>query len=56
MVAMQAVAEDPTTASLLGINADRFIVLTFYQQFSSGLAGTLVGSSEYCRTILRYFF
>jgi len=35
---MQAVAEDPTTASLLGINADRF-VLTFYQQFSSRVGG-----------------
>jgi len=44
MVAMQAVAEDPTTASLLGINADRFIVLTFYQQFSShwDLVGSVV--------------
>lgn len=44
--AMQAVAEDPTTASLLGINPDRFIVLTFFvSSFLAGLAGTLVGSS-----------
>lgn len=44
--AMQAVAEDPTTASLLGINTDRFIVLTFFiSSFLAGLAGTLVGSS-----------
>lgn len=28
--AMRAVAEDPTTASLLGIDPDRFIVLTFF--------------------------
>lgn len=44
--AMKAVAEDPTTASLLGINTDRFIVLTFFvSSFLGGLAGTLVGSS-----------
>lgn len=44
--AMQAVAEDPTTANLLGINTDRFIVLTFFiSSFLAGLAGTLVGSS-----------
>ncbi len=44
--AMQAVAEDTTTASLLGINVDRFIVLTFFiSSFLGGLAGTLVGSS-----------
>lgn len=44
--AMQAVAEDPTTASLLGINPDRFIVLTFFvSSFLGALAGTLVGSS-----------
>jgi branched-chain amino acid transport system permease protein len=44
--AMQAVAEDPITASLLGINTDRFIVLTFFvSSFLGALAGTLVGSS-----------
>ena len=44
--AMKAVAEDPTTASLLGINTDGFIVLTFFiSSFLAGLAGTLVGSS-----------
>ncbi|PIG94005.1 branched-chain amino acid ABC transporter permease [Gloeocapsopsis sp. IPPAS B-1203] len=44
--AMQAVAEDPTTASLLGINTDRFIVLTFFiSSFLAGFAGTLVASS-----------
>ncbi len=44
--AMQAVAEDPVTASLLGINPDRFIVLTFFVSgFLGALAGALVGSS-----------
>jgi branched-chain amino acid transport system permease protein len=44
--AMRAVAEDPVTASLLGINTDFFIVLTFFVcSFLAGLAGTLVGSS-----------
>lgn len=44
--AMRAVAEDPTTASLLGINTDLFIVLTFFiSSFLAGLAGTLVSSS-----------
>jgi branched-chain amino acid transport system permease protein len=44
--AMQAVAEDPVTASLLGINTDRFIVFTFFVSgFLGALAGTLVGSS-----------
>ncbi|MBD2445827.1 branched-chain amino acid ABC transporter permease [Nostoc sp. FACHB-152] len=44
--AMQAIAEDQTTASLLGINSDRFIVLTFFiSSFLAGLAGTLVASS-----------
>jgi branched-chain amino acid transport system permease protein len=44
--AMRAVAEDQTTASLLGINPDRFIVLTFFVSgFLGGMAGTLVGSS-----------
>jgi branched-chain amino acid transport system permease protein len=44
--AMQAIAEDPTTASLLGINSDRFIILTFFiSSFLAGVAGTLVASS-----------
>ncbi len=44
--AMRAVAEDPITASLLGIDTDRFIVLTFFvSSFLAGIAGTLVGSS-----------
>lgn len=44
--AIQAIAEDATTASLLGINSDRFIVLTFFiSSFLAGLAGTLVASS-----------
>lgn len=44
--AMQAIAEDPTTASLLGINADRFIILTFFiSSFLAGAAGTLLASS-----------
>ncbi|MEH2394338.1 MAG: branched-chain amino acid ABC transporter permease [Nostoc sp.] len=44
--AMQAIAEDATTASLLGINSDRFIILTFFiSSFLAGLAGTLVASS-----------
>jgi len=44
--AMQAIAEDPTTASLLGINSDGFIILTFFiSSFLAGLAGTLVASS-----------
>ena len=44
--AMQAVAEDATTSSLLGINTDRYIVLTFFvSSFLAGLAGGLVGSS-----------
>jgi branched-chain amino acid transport system permease protein len=43
--AMRAVAEDQTTANLLGIDTDRFIVLTFFvSSFLAGLAGTLVGS------------
>ncbi len=44
--AMRGVAEDPVTASLLGIDTDRFIVLTFFvSSFLAGIAGTLVGSS-----------
>ncbi|WP_088891779.1 branched-chain amino acid ABC transporter permease [Leptolyngbya ohadii] len=44
--ALQAVAEDATTASLLGINTERFITLTFFLSgFLAGVAGTLVGSS-----------
>ncbi len=44
--ALQAVAEDATTASLLGINTERYIILTFFLSgFLGGIAGTLVGSS-----------
>lgn len=44
--AMQAIAENPTTASLLGINTDRYIILTFFiSSFLAGVAGTLVASS-----------
>ena len=42
--ALQAVAEDPTTASLLGISTDRLIMFTFFVSgFLAGIAGTLVG-------------
>ncbi len=44
--ALQAVAEDEVTASLLGINTEQFIILTFFVSgILAGLAGTLVGSS-----------
>ncbi|MFM7580077.1 MAG: branched-chain amino acid ABC transporter permease, partial [Microcystaceae cyanobacterium] len=44
--ALQAVAEDPMTASLLGINPEQYIVLTFFMSgFLGGIAGTLVGTS-----------
>ncbi len=44
--ALQAVAEDPVTASLLGIHTDRLILLTFFiSGFLGGIAGTLVGLS-----------
>ncbi|HLO85566.1 MAG TPA: branched-chain amino acid ABC transporter permease [Nostocaceae cyanobacterium] len=44
--AMQAIAEDQVTASLLGIDTDRFIILTFFiSSFLAGLAGSLVASS-----------
>jgi branched-chain amino acid transport system permease protein len=44
--AMLAVAEDPLTASLLGIDTNFFIVLTFFiSSFLAGIAGALVGSS-----------
>ncbi|PZV18607.1 MAG: flagellar biosynthesis protein FlgM [Leptolyngbya sp.] len=44
--AMRAVAEDATTSSLLGIDTNRFVVLTFFMSsFLAGIAGTLVGSS-----------
>jgi len=44
--AMRAIAEDGTTASLLGINTDRFIVITFFvSSFLAAIAGTLVGAS-----------
>jgi branched-chain amino acid transport system permease protein len=43
---MQAIAEDQITASLLGINTDKFIIITFFiSSFLAGLAGTLVASS-----------
>jgi branched-chain amino acid transport system permease protein len=44
--ALRAVAEDPTTSSLLGINTDRLILITFFLSgFIGGIAGTLVGLS-----------
>ena len=44
--ALQAVAEDATTASLLGINPDRLIMLTFFVSgFLGSVAGSLVGLS-----------
>ncbi len=44
--ALRAVAEDPTTSSLLGINTDRLILITFFLSgFLGGIAGTLVGLS-----------
>ena len=44
--ALQAVAENPATACLLGINVDRIILFTFFLSgFLGGLAGTLVGTS-----------
>jgi len=44
--ALRAVAEDSTTASLLGINTDRLILFTFFLSgFLGGIAGTLVGVS-----------
>ncbi len=44
--AMQAIAEDATTASLLGINSDKFIILTFFiSSFLAGMAGSLLASS-----------
>ena len=44
--ALQAVAEDPLTASLLGINPEKYITLTFFLSgFLGGMAGTLVSSS-----------
>jgi branched-chain amino acid transport system permease protein len=44
--ALQAVAENPVAASLLGISVDRIILITFFLSgFLGGLAGTLVGTS-----------
>lgn len=44
--ALQAVAENPTTASLLGISVDKIILVTFFMSgFLGGMAGTLVGTS-----------
>lgn len=44
--ALRAVAENPGTASLLGISVDRFVLITFFLSgFLGGLAGTLVGTA-----------
>jgi len=44
--ALRAVAESPSTSSLLGINVDRFILYTFFLSgFLGGIAGSLVGTS-----------
>jgi branched-chain amino acid transport system permease protein len=44
--ALQAVSEDATTARLLGIDAERLVVLTFFLSgVLGGVAGTLVGVS-----------
>ncbi|MFA7403827.1 MAG: branched-chain amino acid ABC transporter permease [Pelobacteraceae bacterium] len=44
--ALRAVAENASTASLLGINVDRFILYTFFLSgFLGGMAGSLVGTS-----------
>lgn len=44
--AMQAIAEDAVTASLLGIDSDRFIIYTFFiSSFLAGMAGALLASS-----------
>ncbi|GGR14199.1 branched-chain amino acid ABC transporter permease [Deinococcus ruber] len=44
--ALRAVAENPGTASLLGISVSRFIVITFFLSgFLGGLAGTLVSTA-----------
>src|SRR5205085_10555797 len=44
--ALRAVAEDMTTSSLLGIDTDRLILLTFViSGFLGGVTGTLIGLS-----------
>jgi branched-chain amino acid transport system permease protein len=44
--ALRAVSEDATTSSLLGIDTDRLIMLTFFLSgLVGGIAGTLVGLS-----------
>lgn len=44
--ALQAISEDPITASLLGINTDALVRLTFFiSGFLGGVAGTLIGLS-----------
>src|SRR5439155_1688411 len=44
--AVRAVAEDTTTSSLLGIDTDRLILLTFViSGFVGGVTGTLIGLS-----------
>ncbi|PJF28945.1 MAG: flagellar biosynthesis protein FlgM, partial [Phototrophicales bacterium] len=40
---LRAISEDPTTASLMGINTNRLIMIAFFiSGFIAGLAGTLV--------------
>lgn len=44
--ALQAIAENPLIAGLLGISVDRFILITFFiSGFLGGVAGSLVGTS-----------
>ncbi|HQZ99821.1 MAG TPA: branched-chain amino acid ABC transporter permease [Thermoflexales bacterium] len=44
--ALRAISEDATTASLLGINTDALVRLTFFiSGFLGGVAGTLIGLS-----------
>jgi branched-chain amino acid transport system permease protein len=44
--ALRAVAEDMTTSSLLGIDTDRLVLLTFViSGFLGGVTGTLIGLS-----------
>lgn len=44
--AMQAIAEDAVTSSLLGINSDRLIIYTFFiSSFLAAMAGAILASS-----------
>lgn len=44
--ALRAVSEDPITSSLLGIDTDRLILVTFFlSSFLGGIAGALIGLS-----------